>query len=189
MEIDDKRYEELVAAEQRSTTLQKRVDDLEPIAAKVPELEREKEAAEVAKKAAEDTAAEEKTKRETLEESARSATLADERKAKLGDKFTAKLPESIKARLDEQAKTLSDDDWTARLEELATLVGVKSDEKTEGGSGSGSGSGSGDHHTAEELARMAGGGGGGNGGQGLEQSPEARRTVIGGLAKTLAGSK
>lgn len=184
MEIDDKRYEELVAAEQAKKGLEARVADLEPVAAKVPDLERDLEAEQIAKKAAEDLATEEKGKRERLEETARAATLAGERTGKLGSKFVAKLPASIKTRLDEQAKTLSEDDWTARLDELSQLVGVKSDEQADGSSG-GSGSGE-DEFSADELAGAGFSGTGGNGGSG-EVSPERRKSVIGGLAKLTAG--
>lgn len=135
MEIEDSRYAELVAAEQKAKTLEPRVADLEEKAGKVDGLQTQVDKLEIDKKAAEDARDEEKSKRETLEETARAGTLAADRKGKLGTAFLEKLPDSIKTRLDEQAKTLSDEDWTSRLEELSELTGVKSDAKKDGGSG------------------------------------------------------
>ena len=79
MEIDDKRYEELVAAEAQRNDLQRKLTESEESAGKVPDLERQVEKLEVDKKAAEDARDEEKGKREQLEEQARATTLASER--------------------------------------------------------------------------------------------------------------
>ena len=181
MEIDDKRYEELVAAEAQRNDLQRKLTEAEESAAKVPDLERQVERLEVDKKAAEDSRDEEKGKREQLEEQARATTLASERLGKLGKGFTAKLPESIKTRLDEQAKSLSDEDWTSRLDELAELTGVKVDE---GASENEGGDGNGETFTREEVAR-SGAGAGGNGGNGSGPKPSERRSVVAGLVKNV----
>ena len=192
MEIDDSRYAELVAAEQKAKALEPRVTDLEEIASTVPTLTREKEQAEAAKAQAEQERDAERRKREDLEELARAATLASERTSKLGDKFLGKLPDGIKTRLvDEQAKKLSDDEWTARLDELASLIGEQPDAKTEGGSGDNGGSngnGSGTF-SRDEIASTGAGAGTGNGGTGAEPSAAKRRSVIGGLAKATASRR
>jgi hypothetical protein len=178
MEIDDKRYEELVAAESREKALAARVPDLEEKAGKAEDLQKTVDKLEIDKKAAEDRAADEQSKREKLEEQSRATTLASERTGKLGSAFLAKLPESIRTRLDEQAKKLSDEDWSSRLEELSELTGVKTDAKAEGEGGSG-GSGSGSGASDEELAAAgSGGSGSGSGGSTSHASSEARRRSI-----------
>lgn len=186
MEIDDKRYEELVAAEAKAKDLEPKLATAQEEAAKVPDLERKIEALEVEKKAASDEAAEEKAKREKLEETARQGELASERLAKLGKDFKAKLPESISLKLQEQAKSLKDEDWAGRLEELAELVGVKHDAGGADTSGGGSGDGT---FSREEVARsgLSGGGSGGSG-TGGEISPERRRSVVAGLIKAPTGA-
>lgn len=190
MEIDDKRYEELVAAEQTAKALTPRVADLEETAAKVPGLESKVDALEIEKKTAVDELAAAKLVTEGLEETARAATLGTERTAKLGGAFLAKLPESVKTRLvDEQAKTLKDEDWTARLDELAALTGVKHDEAPDAAAVAAAAA-AGRTFTADEIASQGGSGAAnGNGGGGSEPTPQKRRSVIGGLAKTAAKSR
>lgn len=178
MEIEDKRYEELVAAEARVRDLEPKLTAAEEKAAKVPDLERQVEQLEVAKKGAEDSRDAEKQKREQLEETARAATLASERVGKLGAGFTGKLPESIRTRLSEQAKSLSDDEWAARLDELAELTGVKPDE------GAPAGSGSDGEFSREEIARSSAGDR--SNGDSKAPTAEARRSVVGGLVKSLS---
>lgn len=188
MDVDDKRYQELIAAEAKLKELEPKLSESQETAAKVPDLERKVEELEIGKKSAEDTAAEEKAKREGLEETARATELASERVGKLGKTFRGKLPESVRTRLDEQAKTLKDDEWTARLDELAEMVGVKVDEGDPVGDGKDSGSGSGaGEFTREEVAR-AGLSPKGNGGSGGDVSPERRRSVVAGLVKPPTGA-
>ena len=175
MEIEDGRYQELIAAEAKLKELEPKLATAEDSASKVPDLEKKVETLEVEKKAAVDEAAQIKTEKEALEETARSATLATERLSKVGEPFKAKLPETVKAKLDEQAKVLSDEDWTARLEELAALTGVKPDAE-----GSKDDKDKDKHtFTAEEIAASRLGGGGEP--STSEPSPEARRSVIGSL--------
>lgn len=188
MEIEDTRYQELIAAEAKLKEIQPRLTTAEESAAKVPDLERKVEELEVGKKAAEDLAAAEKTQRETLEETARATELASDRLGKLGKTFRAKLPESIRTKLDDQAKLLKDEDWKGRLDELAELVGVKPDE----GGPEDAGSGAGAEFTREEVARagLSGGGGSGSGG-GADNaaSPQVRRSVVAGLIAPPTGAK
>lgn len=128
IEIPRSEYDELKLNGQRMTELTARQAGLEETAAKVPALEAQIEKLEVEKKTATDELAAATTKIGAFEESARAATLSGERLGKLGDGFRAKLPDTIKAKLEEQAKSMSDEDWTGRLEELAQLLGVKPDE-------------------------------------------------------------
>jgi len=189
MEIEDTRYQELLAAESKLKDLEPKLSEAQETAAKVPDLERKVETLEVEKKAAADEAAAEKTKREGLEEQARATELASERVSKLGKTFREKLPESIRTKLDEQAKTLKDDEWTARLDELAELVGVKADEGGPAGSGEGSGSGAGSgEFSREEVARAGLSSGASGGGGGGAISPERRRSVVAGLVKPPTGA-
>lgn len=130
MEISAEKYEELIASAATATALAARVAELEPIVAEKAETDRKLEAALIAQKAAEDSAVAEKAAKESLEEAARTETLASTRIAGIGAGFLAKLPDVIKATLTEQAKTLEDAAWTARLDELALLTKVP---VTEGG--------------------------------------------------------
>jgi hypothetical protein len=104
MEIDDKRYEELVAAESRVKALEEENSTLKVEADKVPQLEKDLESTETAKVAAETKVTELTTEKEALEESARADTLKTERWDKLGKDFLAKLGDKTKAKLEEQAK-------------------------------------------------------------------------------------
>jgi hypothetical protein len=178
MEVDDKRYQELVAAEAKAKELEPKLATAEEGAAKVPDLERKVDKLEIDKKAAEDDRDAEKAKRERLEEAGRATELASERVGKLGAGFLAKLPESVKTRLvDEQAKKLSDEDWTARLDEIADMVGVKPDE------GKSTTDDDDDVLSRDELAASATGNGGDK-----THTRELQRAVIGGLHKVLPKS-
>lgn len=182
MEVEDTRYQELLAAETRLKEVEPKLTTAEDEAAKVPALTTKVEELEIAKKSAEDERDEEKGKREGLEEAARADTLASERLAKLGGKFKAKLPESITTTLGEQAKSLKDEDWTARLEELAELTGVKHDD-TEGDEAA-EAEGKGGAFSREEVARSgAGAASAASGGDGGDVSPAKRSSVVAGLAK------
>lgn len=128
MDIDKIEYDRLVAEAARAATLATEVATLTVEAAKVPTLTADLEAAQIAQKAAEDARDTEKAAKEALEETARTANLATDRTSKLGATFVAKLPEPIKVTLAEQAGKLDDAAWTARLDELALLTGVKPDE-------------------------------------------------------------
>lgn len=176
IEIPRNEYDELKSQAAKIGELTGRIGGLEEAAAKVPDLEKQVEQLEIGKKKAEDDLTEERTKREGLEEQARAATLSTERLAKIGEPFKAKLPGSVKVKLEEQAKTLSEEDWTERLEELAEMTGVKPDAQGENGSGEGGGSGAGTF-TREETARANLSGGGSS----QEPSRVAVSTVLGGL--------
>lgn len=178
IEIPRTEYDELKLNGMRVTELTARQAGLEETAAKVPELEKQVEKLEVEKKTATDELAAAKTTIGEFEESARSATLSGERLGKLGDGFRAKLPDTIKATLNAQAKTMSDEDWAGRLEELAELTGVKSDEGAPEGA---AGAGGGGTFSREEIARAGAGGSNGTGGSSQTPSRTAVSTVLGGL--------
>ncbi len=182
MEIEDKDYAQFIAERSELATVKARLAEVEPaletaqkdLAAKSSDVDR----LEIEKKAAEDLAAAEKAKREALEETARTVTLAEERTGKLGAAFLAKLPDGVKTRLTtDQAKKLSDEEWTARLDELAEMVGVKHDDAAppEGGP----------VFKPEDVARAGLGGGAPSG----TVTPELRRSVVSGLIKPKAGAK
>ena len=182
MEIEDKDYAQLIAERSELATAKKRLAEVEPalekaqteLAAKSSEVDK----LEIEKKAAEDRATEEETKRKSLEETARAATLAQERTGKLGSAFLAKLPDSVKTRLTgEQAQKLSDEDWTARCEELAEMVGVKHDDSTPEPGG-------GPTFKPEDVARA----GLNAGTQTHTPTPELRRSVVAGLIKPKSGA-
>ena len=129
VDIDKQDYDELVAAKARIPVLEAENASLKAEAEKVPGLEKDLETAQIAQKAAETERDTERAAKEKLEETARAATLSEERFGKLGAGFLSKLPESVQTKLGEQAKTLSDEDWTERLEELSSMLdGVKPDE-------------------------------------------------------------
>lgn len=178
IEIPRNEYDELKSAAAKNGELTQRITGLEEAAAKVPDLEKQVDELEIGKKKAEDDLVGERTAREGLEEQARAQTLSSERLSKLGEPFRAKLPDSVKTRLEEQAKTMSDEDWTDRLEELAAMTGVKPDEPGEGGQGSGNGGSDAGTFTREETARANLGN---RSGDSLEPSRVAVSTVLGGL--------
>lgn len=177
MEIEDGRYQELLAAESRAKDLEPKVASLEEAAAKVPDLEKKVEEAEAKATKAETDAADEKKKREDLEETARADTLGAERMGKLGKDFVAKLGEFTKGNLEKQAKTMSDEDFVARLKELEEMAGVKSD----AGGTEPDPAENGDVVAREAAARSAAGRQANNGGDGEETAPAARRSIVEGL--------
>lgn len=145
----------------------------------------EKEAAEIAQKKAEDERDAAAKKLTESEEAANKEKLSKERMGKLGKGFLTKLPESIKDRLPEQAKDLSDEDWSARVTELAELSGVKPDEG--GTENAEEGKEKGETFTKDEVASSQFGGNGGGGDTPNEPSDAERGSVMRGLIPT--GSK
>lgn len=175
-------YDELKAEAAKAVQLAEKVTSLEESAAKVPDLEKRVEELEIESKKHADDATAEKARADGLEEKARQAEFASERLGKLGSEFVGKLPESVKSKLDKQARELSDEDWTARLDELAELVGVKPDTGSAGAAG-GTGKGSGESHSTEETSRTALGGGSGS--PAGEPSRAAVTSVLTGLARSV----
>lgn len=149
------------------------------------DAERAAEKAEADKVKAEQERDQVKKEKDDLEEKARQTELRDERMKALGKGFVAKLGDTTKTRLTDQAGTMSDDEWSARLEEVEELVGVKRDDAGEGGGGSGGDEAAGTF-TPEEVARSNAGGG--SGGEGDAPSGAKTRSVIGNLAG-LTGKK
>jgi hypothetical protein len=175
MDIEDRDYQELLAAKGERDQLKERLATLEPEAAKVPDLEKKVETAEAEKVKAESERDELKGKVEQAEEQARATALASGRLEKLGKDFIGKLPDFTKGRVEEQAKTMSDEDWDARLKELEDAYG----DRAAGAGGSEAGRQAGEVSGEELAAAGSAGGNGGNGNGG--QSPEARRAVMAGL--------
>jgi hypothetical protein len=101
--------------------------ELEDANKRAEQAEKDLEAAETAKVAAESKAAELQTKVTAAEEQANQVRLRDERLEALGAGFKLALGDKTKARLNAQAGALSDEDWTARLDELEELTGKKRD--------------------------------------------------------------
>lgn len=120
VEIAKAEYDEL----QKRPTRQ----ELDDLTAKLAEAESATEAAEAAQKSAEEKATLAEAKVQTFEEQARQATLRDERFKALGSAFIGGLGDKTKERLQGQAASMTDDDWTARLDELEELTGKKRDE-------------------------------------------------------------
>jgi hypothetical protein len=189
MEIEDKDYQALVADK---TSAESKVTELTAAAA---EKDKALEKAEADKVKAEDEAKAEKERADKAEETARVATLRDERMEALGAGFTAKLTklEATNKRVLAQAGTLSDEDWTARLEELEETLSVKRDAKAEeGGDPADPAAGDKpDESTAGLLFQRsdaagadltASANGNGSGGSSIP-SREARQSVVGGLIK------
>jgi hypothetical protein len=189
MEIEDARYAELVAAEQKAKTLE----------ADQAAKDKAVEEAEAAKVKADQEREAEKKRADDAEEKARVAALRDERLEGLGSKFTAKLEGATAtlARLKTQAGTLSDDEWKARLEELGEAFGVKADEdltdeekaerdKDKDGDGAGGESTAKDLFTPQEVTASAAGSGNGSGSgasPATTPSATARQSVVGGLIR------
>lgn len=183
MEIEDSRYQELLAAEEKA----KRLPDVEAArdeaVTKLGDAETRIETLE-GEKAQAETAREEAEKKLTdAEEKANQQKLREERFDALGEGFKAKLGEVTKKRLTEQAETFSEEEWTSRLDELAEAYGVKPDadkDKKDGETGDGEGA----TFTAEELAATGAGRTGGDGGETGEVSPASRQSVVAGLFET-----
>lgn len=172
IEISKSEYAELqkrVPADDLAAA-EKRAEEAETAKA---EAEKALEAAQVAQKSAEEAkaAAEEKVK--SAEEAKAAEELRAERMSALGKGFLAKLPEAIRTKLGEQARDMSEEDWTARLEELSSLTGVKSDEGVSEGEQS-------EEFTSEEIASA--GVGSESGVKGA--SPQERSVVFGSLLKS-----
>lgn len=177
IEIAKSEYDRLTKVAGESDALKARVETAESEAAsekaRADKAASDLETAEAEKVKADEKAEAAETKVKGFEEQARQSTLRDERIEKLGDGFKAKLGEKTRERLTEQAGQLSDEDWTARLDEVAELVGVKADADKPAG----------DEETVfsrEETARFKGGSTEDN-----EPSEAARSTVVGGLFRTL----
>jgi hypothetical protein len=168
VEIAKTEYDELRSRPESS--------ELDVVNERATKAEKDLEAAETAKVAAEAKVTELQGKVTAAEEKAAQTTLRDERIEGLGEGFKAALGEKTKARLTAQAGELKDDDWTARLEELEELTGAKRDD---GGTTS-ENADKDDTFTPEEIARHQGGGGGSP----SDPTPNQRRSVLAGLSST-----
>lgn len=172
VEISKTEHDRLVALEAKLEGEKTRADEAER---KVEQTEADK----VKVEGERDTL---KTEKEALEETARQTTLRDERINALGKGFMDALgkTESIKTRVEAQAKDMSDEDWTARLDELEELLGKKRDDAGDGDDGNGNPSEeTAEEFTAADLSKLTAGA---NGNGDAAVSPAARRSTVGALA-------
>lgn len=194
MELDDSKYEGMVAAKAEADS---KVTEL---TAKVAELERTIETTEAAKVRAEQERDAEKARADAAEEATRVAAMKEERLAALGSGFIAALDkrEITAKRVREQAAKLSDEEWSARLDELEESLEVKRDAQLDPKAGSGNGGEGGNGKggteslagtlfTREQVAQSGVGTGGSGEGTEVtaseEPSPVTRQSVIGGLVR------
>jgi hypothetical protein len=142
---------------------------------KSEKAEKELEKAEADKVKAETDRDAAKTELSKLEETAREHTLRDDRFGALGAGFLAALGDKTKDRLKSQAGKFSDEEWTARLDELEELTSKKRDDgAANGGSDAGK-----DEFSADEIAAFKGGQGEPNHDKKPQES--VRRSVLAGL--------
>lgn len=172
IEISKTEHDRLVALEAKLDAEKTRADEAER---KVEQVEADKVKVEGERDGL-------KTEKEALEETARQTTLRDERINALGKGFMDALgkTESIKTRVEAQAKDMSDEDWTARLDELEELLGKKRDDAGDGdGDGNPSSEETAEEFTAADLSKLTAGQ---NGNGDAAVSPAARRSTVGALA-------
>lgn len=185
MEISREEYAEL----------QKRVpkDEFEAEKKRADDAEEAKQTAEskleeVTKERDDAVAAQEKAEKEVEEakETERKADLAKTRLGDLGKDFKAKLGEKTKERLNEQAKDMSDEEWTARLDELSELLDVKPDA---GGKGEEEKAEEDTEFSGDEIASTGAGKAGANNGNGGGPASDAKRTSTVGKLFAQTGPK
>jgi hypothetical protein len=128
MEIEDSRFQELVAAEAKLKTVEPELVTEKQARTEAEEKLRTTEAEKV--KAEEERDAE-KARAEKAEETANEVKLRDERMAKLGTGFVAKLDKmpSTKEHLLAQAASATDDEWDGVLARTEESSGTKRDAK------------------------------------------------------------
>lgn len=167
-------YDRLVRERDDATAaLKSTQDDLAASRTSTTEAEKELEAAETAKVAAEAKVATLETEVAAASKIASEAKLRDERLQELSAALTTKLGEKTRARLRTQAADMPDEEWASRIEELEEMTGVKRDAAAPAGSDK--------EFTHAETAAFKGLGS--NGGLDISKNPEARRSVVGALLK------
>lgn len=199
MDIDDTKYQELVARSVAATAAEARVTEL---TASIADKDRAIETLEAAKLAAEEAATKAKGEATAAQEAVRVAAMRDERIAALGTAFKAKLDklETTKVLVAKQAGLMSDEEWVARLAELSETLAIKHDAnepaaaggasaggtEDKGGAGGDALAGTGDIFTRTQVAATVAGGVGevtaGEAG-GAAPSPASRQSVVGGLIR------
>jgi len=187
VEVPRSEYAELTARPTKDTLDAAEAKAREAEEAKT-EAERKVEEAETKQKAAETRAEEAEGKLKDAEEQANRVKLRDERLGKLGKDFKSKLGEFTQTRLQEDASKLSDEDWTARLQEVAEMVGVQPDaggpgepdaKGGDGGSGEAASRNGGSEFSREEVARsQVGGNSGGSGDGGTKEPSDSERSSV-----------
>lgn len=131
VEIEDSKYEGMVAAAAESST------KVTTLTAEAAEKDRRIETLEAENVTLKESVATKSKEADDAKEAQRVAAMADERLSALGAGFMAKLSklETTAKRVKLQAAAMSDEDWTARLEELEESLGVKADAKADEGDG------------------------------------------------------
>lgn len=127
VEIDKAEYDELVAAKAELKAMQRKVGELEPKAAEAEELETKLTEAEVKTQEAQTEAQAAKDELAALKEERAADELAAERLSKLPAEVAKKLPSSTAGRLAKKARSLSEEEWTEEVAEVAQLLGIKAD--------------------------------------------------------------
>lgn len=168
IEIEKAEYDELA---KRPTS-----DELAAATQRADKAVKDLEAAEAEKVKAESERDTVKTELASLQETAREVTLRDDRLGALGAGFLAALGDKTKDRLKSQAGKFSDEEWTARLDELEELTSKK---REDGAANGGSGADK-DEFSADEIAAFKGGG---QGEPANDKKPQesVRRSVLAGL--------
>lgn len=119
MEIEDSKYEELVARPSR--------DEYATVVAERDRAVQAQEASDAENVKLRESVEAKDAEIASAKDEVAKASLRDERMSKLGTEFTAKLGETTVERLRKQACEMQDAEWAERIEELASLTGVKSD--------------------------------------------------------------
>lgn len=190
MDLDDAKYQELVAQATLAKTAEAKVSELTAtIAAKDSTIE----TLEAAKVKAESERDAEKAAREAAETKANIAAMREDRLGKFGTAFVAALDKraNTKAKVHDQAGTLPDADWLARVTELEELLDVKADAAADpaggtedkGNGGSGAPEGTAGLLFDREVVANAGIAPPAGGAGPQAPSPAARQSVIGGLVR------
>lgn len=195
MDIDDSKYQELVARSVAATAAEAKVTELTTT---IADKDKAIEKLEADKLSAEEKATKAETEANDAKEAVRVAAMRDERIAALGTAFKAKLDklETTRKLVATQAGKMTDEEWTARLAELSETLAVKhdanetpaDDKDDKGGKGGGGGdtlAGTGDIFSRREVAGSVAGGVGEvtAGDTGTAPSPASRQSVVGGLIK------
>ena len=125
VDIEDSKYEAMVAARSEADS------KITTLVAEVAEKDRKIETLEADASKAQGALEAEKKRADTAEEDKRVAAMRDDRINALGTGFVAALAkrEVTNRNVKAQAASLTDEDWTARLEELEESLGLKRDAK------------------------------------------------------------
>lgn len=186
MEIEDARYAELVAAEEKLKAAEPKLallPDLETKAQSVEDLEKKIVDAEAKATAAEKRAEEAEAKVTAAEEKEKADALAKERFSKLGSGFKAKLGEFTRQKLESVAGTASEEAWDAELKVIEEATSVARDD------GAPDDASANDTFSKDAVAGTRLGGGANDGGGSGSPSQAAVGSVVRGLIKKQTPAK